>query len=132
MQKIVKLMTVLPILLLAGCENKYRSSYWTTACVQSSQTSKGSISFAQFKGRFVFKLKRTADGDGAITYEGKINEGEITVFYDTNDIKSDLFTLSGEQSVSDVAGYVTKGVTVYIVIESNGVAKGGKFSFNLN
>jgi len=133
LRKITRLVTMLPVLFLMGCGGiKYTSSYYALMCYHSSLVSSGTISFKEFKGRFVFKLKRTSGNDGPITYEGSIKEGEITVFYDVNDTKYDLFSLSGEETTSGYSETIEKGKYVYIVLESNGKIKEGSFAFNMN
>ena len=132
LKRLTRLVAMLPVLFLAGCGVKYTSSYYALVCSHSSLVSNGKISFKEFKGRFVFKLKRTSDGDGPISYEGSIKEGEVTVFYDVNDTKYDLFSLSGEETASGYSENIERGKYVCIVLQSNGKIKEGKFTFNMN
>ena len=122
----------LPSLLLCSCGPV--SSFKATILVTTNHTNTCSMSFDEFDGTYVFKVKKINPGEGTISYTASLEEGTINVSYIDALTKDEqhLFMLSNGDSISGNNGYIEKGYRVKIVIRSVGKAKNGKFTFDLN
>jgi hypothetical protein len=87
------------------------------------------MNFYSFKGRMVFKLK--SSGEGELKYTAKLESGNATVYYDFFGTKQELFSISSEEELDSHGGYVEAG-TVYIIVETDGTCKNGEFRFSLS
>ena len=110
---------------------RYRSSYVTTMCVTSSDSDSASISFSTMKGTRVFRLKYDGHAGGCIGYNGKLDAGKITVYYDNDGTKKELFTLEAGGTVNASGGELTEKGPVFIIIETDGKCEEGKLEFSL-
>ncbi len=124
------LLTVIFLFGLGGCGG-YRSSYDAVGCVDSGNSQSVSLRFHQLSGTKVYRLKMK-NAEGGIVCSGKLGEGHITVSYDYRGIKSELFTLSGGESLAEqTLGYIEQG-PVWLLVETDGLCKDGEFRFSLS
>jgi len=115
---------------LCGCD---ASHYKATVLITNNQVSQGSIQFHNLEGQYVLKLKRTAAGEGAISYTATLGTGKIEAVYKVNGGKEQpLFTITDGQALNEKAGYVEKGNKVVIILRTEGSANEGSFTFNVN
>ena len=129
MKKIcILLVSAILIVMLTGC-GKYTSGYNAVGFVHSSDSDSAFMSFYSFKGRMVFKLK--SSGEGELKYTAKLESGNATVYYDFFGTKQELFSISSEEELDSHGGYVEAG-TVYIIVETDGTCKNGEFRFSLS
>lgn len=124
---IAVVMTVL-LVSLFGC-NKYTSSYKAIGFVHTNTAKNASMSFVSFEGTMVFKLKCEGENE-KIQYSAKLDDGSAKVFYDCDGTKTELFCVNSDGEIVDIGGALTKG-TVYIIVETDGVLKDGRFEFKL-
>ena len=113
---------------LTAC-NGYTSHYSAMAEVSTNTSKKATLSFGEFKGTYVIKLK--SDGESVIAYNASLKQGNIKVYYDYNGEKLDLFEMGTDGSVQGKTEAFTGGKTVYVIIESDGKCNEGQFSFTL-
>ena len=134
MKKAALALVLVIILVIISCSfmacSKYTSSFTTLMCVKSQGTNEGFIRFEEFKGTYVFNFKYDGDGEGQIKYTASIGSGNITVYYDSDDEKKELFKISDGQELSATEGTITKG-HVYIIIEADEKVSTGSFEFKL-
>lgn len=134
MKKIALALVLVIILVIVSCSfmacSKYTSSYSALMCVKSQHSSNGFINFDEFKGRYVFNFKYEGEGEGKIKYTASIGTGNVTVYYDSNDEKKELFKISDGQTLTATDGDIVKG-HVYIIIESEDKVSSGSFEFEL-
>ena len=134
MKKIALALVLVIILVLISCSfmacSKYSSSYSTLMCVKSQKSSEGFIRFEEFKGRYVFNFKYEGEGEGHIKYTASVGTGNVTVYYDSNDEKKELFKISDVQTLTATDGVIVKG-HVYIIIEAEESVGSGSFEFEL-
>ena len=123
------LCAVLILFSFAGCGG-HASHYQAVACVHSNTGNTASLSFYEFKGTMVFKLKLKDKSEGDIKYTAELEEGNVTVSYEYNGIGSELFELSSGEKLDDRGGYIEKG-TVYVIIKTDGKCKNGRFEFSV-
>ena len=129
MKKIcILLVFAILIVMLTGC-GKYTSGYNAVGFVHSSDSDSAFMNFYSFKGRMVFKLK--SSGEGELKYTAKLESGNATVYYDFFGTKQELFSISSEEELDSHGGYVEAG-TVYIIVETDGTCKNGEFRFSLS
>lgn len=127
----VVLAAVMACLLLALCGcNRYASNYSAIAMVQTSTKKSASLSFYEFKGTIVFKLKCESENE-KITYSAKLESGSATVFYDCDGEKTELLSVNSGDDVNNVGGELQAG-TVYIILEMSATGQNGLFSFEIN
>lgn len=125
----IALAALLVILLsFCGCDNKYSSHYTAIVLITNSSSHSAYMKFGTFTGTNVFKL-RVQDGD-SIEYSGNIKDGSLTVYYDYEGNKEELFTLEGEQEIEDVTKELPKGTT-YIIVETDGKVEEGELHFDV-
>ena len=129
MKKIcILLVSAILIVMLTGC-GKYTSGSNAVGFVHSSDSDSAFMNFYSFKGRMVFKLK--SSGEGELKYTAKLESGNATVYYDFFGTKQELFSISSEEELDSHGGYVEAG-TVYIIVETDGTCKNGEFRFSLS
>ena len=126
--------TIISLLLLlsvslTGC-GKYVSSYSAAALVKSNTSKSASISFLELKGTVVYTLKCKSGDEGRLVYSGNLDGGSMTVYYDCDGEKKELFSLNGKESVSSSLEDLKEG-KVYIIIETDGRCENGSLSFKL-
>ena len=66
-----------------------------------------------------------------LKYTGTLAKGSATVYYDNDGTKKELFSVSAGEDVDSSFEALEKG-TLYIIIETDGTAEGGDFSFSIN
>ena len=128
MKRLLSLISsMIVLLLLAGCA-KYSSSYNAVGFAHSNSSASAVMSFHSFDGTIVFKLK--SHGEGDLKYAAKLESGNVTVYYDYNGTKSELFSIGSGEKMDSHGGYVESG-TVYVIVETGGECLNGEFSFSI-
>ena len=117
--------------MLSACGNKYTSHYSATLMVRTNTLHEASVSFSNFSGIYVMKLKNIGDEKAFITYNATLEEGNIKVYYDFNNEKLNLFEIGTDGSIEGKTEAFTSNKTIYIIIESDGKCNVGSFSFAL-
>ncbi len=126
MRKILCIVLALLALVLTSCE-PYVSSYSAVMMSRSALPGRASVSFGRLEGTYVIKSRVELDGaaEGAISYTASLLEGEINIYYDIYGTKELLLHLSTEDgTASGTGGYIERGKTLYIIIETVTPAKG--------
>ena len=133
MKKIAYLLFPLIGLSLCSCTT-YKSHYKAIVLITNQHGGEGSITFGQFEGQYVFNLKRSTQGEGDIKYSASLEAGHVDVTYVDSVTKQELplFSLNSGEEVNSHTGYVEKGYKVIIIVKSDGSAKEGSFTFNIN
>ncbi len=121
---------VFAVAALSGC-SKYTSHYFSIGFVHSNGAGSASMSFFEFEGSFNFKLKCRSEDRPVIKYSGKLEAGEITVYYDCGGTKTELFSISSGGDVRSSGGTLPYD-TVYIIVETDGNCKNGDFKFEID
>lgn len=116
---------------LSACVYKYVSNCSAKLMVSTNTPTKTSVSFDNFKGTYVMKLTNNGKDEVFVTYEAKLGEGKINVYYDYNGEKLSLFEIETDGSVKSKTEAFTGNRTIYIIIESDGKCTEGSFSFVL-
>ncbi len=118
---------------LVGCDGRYVSSYSASMLVRSQWGGRCEMSFSRFSGKYVFKIT-AGKADGDIAYSASLDEGKISVYYESDGMDSGelLFEISGGESASAHGGYVKAGESVYITVrtEDGAWARGGEFKMS--
>lgn len=131
MKKIISLtlaaITLAVAVCLVGCSG-YASGYITTNCVRTSNSHSGTLKFGSLKGTMVFTFK-CDDGD-KIGYTASLESGAATVYFDNGGGKTELFKVGEGDDLSSVGGALEKG-TVYVIIETDGKCKNGRFELEI-
>lgn len=131
MKKIIAfVLTLLLLVSMCSC-GKYISSYKALGLLKSQTSHSCEASFHSLEGQLVYKIRKSADGEGDISYNVKVDKGEICIYYDANGEKEELVRVKEGETVEDVGGYVEGGKPVYIIIEATETAK-GKVSVELD
>ena len=113
---------------LTGCD-QYTSSYNAVGLVTTKDSKSASLSFSTFNGTKVFKLK-TGDEDMSLRVYGKLEEGAVEVYCDFGQVLRQLLVMSDDSEFETSIDIPAKS-TLYILIESKGEAKEGRFEFEL-
>lgn len=102
--------------------------------IQSKTKSSAKVSFDGFEGQMVFKLKRTTPGEGSVSCNASLKEGNVKVslYHQLLNNESELFTINDGESINEYKGYVEANQRYIIIVKSSGLAREGKFEFNLN
>ena len=130
--KKTKVLVIMAVMMLvatvaAGC-SKYKSKYFAVCFAHSNTSGSAFMNFGEFDGTMVFTLKTKKDG--AIKYNAKLEKGSLTVYYDSEGTKEELFKLSAGESVSSSLENLPKG-KVYIIVETDGNCKNGDLDFKV-
>ena len=99
--------------------------------VSRNISNEASVSFGSLSGVYVIKFNNTGDDEVFITYEAKLEKGNINVYYDYNDEKLNLFEIGTDGSKEGKSEAFTSNQTIYIIIETDGKCSEGSFSFTL-
>ena len=113
---------------MAGCSG-YASSYSATVLISSNTSNSSSISFSTMKGTKVLQMKTKEEGK-TLEYSGSLAEGKVTVYYDEDGTKKELFTISGGEKVESSVTLKAKG-KLYVIVETEGKCESGKFEFDI-
>ena len=127
MKKIKYLAIPLIALSLCSCHH-----YKAFILITSNHGNNASMTFDEFEGEYVFKLKKKDAQEGPLVYQGTVETGSIDVTYKVNGEESLLFTVTNGESVRNQKGTFHKGDKVEILIKSNCKSLKGEFTFNLN
>ncbi len=135
MKKIISLILMLSSLITFTACSPYVSKYSATMLERSNTGEGCRASWSTLQGTLVLNTEKPGSGEGAIRYTASIEEGEMTVYYNIpifGDTKTELFKISGGESVDSRGGYIEGGNKLYIIIETAGKTKDGnlKISFD--
>ena len=111
------------IFTLSSC-GKYSSSYSAVGLVKRSDRDSCSVSFMSLSGTISFNIRLDGHEEGELEYEGKLEEGSLSVYYDIYGTKELLFSLKAGEKTEGSGGYIESGKCIHVIIEANG-AKGG-------
>ncbi len=114
---------------LVGC-GEYSSHYHAVGHVVSAHSDSAWMSFIEFEGTEVFKLKRKSGDLTTIRYSGSLETGNLTVYYDCGGKKLELFSLSAGDEIESSGGYLPED-TVYVIVETTEKCCNGALSFEI-
>ncbi len=120
---------VVLILPLAGC-GRYSSGYFGTLMVRNNTSGSAYLSFHTLEGTVVFRLECDGENAGGIKYSGELESGSVTVYYDSDGTRTELFSVESGGKADSTGGVIKKG-TVYIIVVAEKGSTDGKFSFSL-
>ncbi len=118
----------LSALALSGC-GKYTSSWSAVGYIHSNDSDSGYMNFYKFKGREVFTL-RSDSAEKHIKYSGKLEKGNLKVYYDIGDEKKELFSLKEGETIEAVSEDLAEG-KVYVIVETDGECANGILDFKI-
>jgi len=130
MRKLITLFGIAP-LLLSGCK-VYSSKYKALLLVTTNNGNSATMSFEEFEGTYVFKLKKQNKGESDIKFAASLESGKINVEYYAFNNESNLFTISGGETLNDHSGYIEHGYKVSIIVTAEEKAINGHLTFNLD
>ena len=113
---------------MAGCSG-YVSSYSATVMISENTSNSSSLSFSTMKGSKVLKMRTKEEGK-TLEYSGSLAEGKVTVYYDEDGSKKELFTINGSEKVESSVTLHAKG-RLYVIVETEGKCESGKFEFDI-
>ena len=114
---------------LTGCSN-YVFKFDAAAFVHSNYAENASMSFLDFEGEIVFKLKCGNSFEGKINYSAELENGSINAFCGSAGTKTEHFSVSAGGSINDPGGELSPG-TVCIIVEADEKCHEGKLSFEI-
>jgi len=127
LKKSIVLTLVAASLALAGCSD-YKSSYSATSHIEVFTDDSAEISFGSLQGTEAVKIGEDMK-DFSLEYDAELGEGSITVYYDNDGTKKELFKLeSGEKADSEIE---LEAGPVNIILETDGECKEGDFEFKI-
>ncbi|MDE5602266.1 MAG: hypothetical protein K2J16_07195 [Clostridia bacterium] len=118
-------------LTLCACGNKYKSHYKAFLMTESNTSNSASVSFDTFSGVYVAKLNNSGNDKVVISYNAKLEEGNIKVYYDFDDEKLSLFEIRTDGNVEGKTEAFTGNKIIYVIIEADDECSAGSFSFAL-
>ena len=124
---VTALLTVL-CMNLTGCSG-YASSFRATVLITTNTASSASVEFSTLTGTKVQQMKTKEDG-ATLEYGGKLVEGSMTVYYDEDGTKKELFTVKGGENKEGSVVIEKKG-KLYLILETDGKCENGKFTFEI-
>lgn len=125
---IVTIMLALLVVALTAC-GKYTSSYKALMLVTTNDSDSASMSFSEFKGTKVFKVK-SDDQDTVLKCHARLEEGSLTIYCDYDGNKREMFTIEGKKEFDEYIDIAANAV-IYIIIEAKDSAKEGSLDFSL-
>lgn len=128
---IIAVATLVLCIMLSACGNRYSSHFNSSVMISKNNATDASVSFDGFSGTYVIKFDSKGTDEVFISYDAKLGDGNIKVYYDFNEEKLDLFEIGTNGSEKGKTEAFTTDKTIYIVIESDGKCKDGSFSFVL-
>lgn len=130
MKKLSLLATSAAALLLSSCSGYV--SHWNARMFVHSNTSHSALmEFDEFSGLMVLNMRASEGNGSTLKYETKLGEGKFTISYATDEkVAQEIFTIEGGQTKNDTWTVPAIGA-FYLLVESEGTAKNGKFEFNL-
>lgn len=111
------------IFTLSSC-GKYSSSYSAVGLVKKSDRDSCSVSFMSLSGTISFNIRLDGHEEGELEYEGELEEGSVSVYYDIYGTKELLFSLNAGERTEGAGGYIESGKPIHIIIVAVN-AKGG-------
>ena len=124
---------LLSLIALSMCScTTYASHYRAIVLITNNTNNESSMRFGDFEGTYVFKMKKTSDGEGSIVYHASLEQGTFNVSYVVLGQEYPLFTISDGQNIDSQGGYIEKGQKVSIVLKSESNAKNGDFKFTFS
>ncbi|MBP0970027.1 MAG: hypothetical protein J5744_07775 [Oscillospiraceae bacterium] len=125
----IAVMIILVSVMLGGC-SEYSSHFKAIGMVHSNTPSHAFMSFYQFSGTIVFKLKCRDSSGGTLSYAAKIEEGSIRVYVDSGGSRDLVVSLEPQSSTIEGRVNVPHG-RIYVIVESNDVSSNGELEFNI-
>ena len=119
------LLMALFILGLTGCTKSV-----ATMMTENHNDNSMDLGFSSLEGERSFVMNVPKKVDGVLKYSGKLDSGSIKVCYKNGGRKTDLFTLSGNDSVEGNLDGIKKG-KLEIFLETDGKCEEGSFSFEI-
>ena len=128
MKKVLAVAMLLILLFtLSACGDITFNAYVAVGLVKSQTRHSVNVSFHSLKGTMSFKLSRTDAGEGAINFSIEVEEGEITLYYNSLGVEEELARVTAGQTVKTTGGYVENGRTVTIKIKATKGTRGKVF-----
>ena len=115
--------------ILVGC-GKYSSHYFAVGHAYSNDSGSAWMSFVEFEGTEVFRLKCKSKNQAEIVYSGKLETGSLTVYCDCGGTKEELFSLQSGDDIQSAGGHLPED-TIYIVIETSEKCRNGNLRFRV-
>jgi len=133
MKKIISIISVTVLLILcsalSGCSSEpYTSSYNAVGLVQTYDDSSAIMSFSEFQGVKVYKLRFEDSFSKSLIYKLRLETGSATIYYDTDGTKKELVSLRAGDRVDEKLSDLTCS-SMYIIVETSEKCMNGKFSF---
>jgi len=113
---------------MAGCSG-YASGYSATVLISENTSNSALLSFSTMKGSKVLQMKTKEEGK-TLEYSGTLGEGNVTVYYDEDGSKKELFTVSGGEKAESSVKLNVKG-KISVIVETDGKCEAGKFVFKI-
>ncbi|MBR4344415.1 MAG: hypothetical protein IKP88_17235 [Lachnospiraceae bacterium] len=133
MKKIRVTVICIILVLVMGCFtgcSKYTSSWSASAFIHSNTPNNALMSFWKFSGTIVHTLVCKDSSKEVLNYSANLKKGKITVYYDDDGTKKELFTIKeGEEITSEILK-LHEG-TVYVIVETDGECENGELEFNI-
>ena len=114
---------------LTGC-GKYVSHYSAVGHVYSNHDESAWMSFVELEGTEVFELKCKSGETARIGYSGKLESGNLSVYYDCGGEKKELFSLHAGDDIQSAGGVLSED-TVYIIVETSEKCGNGSLDFEI-
>lgn len=112
---------------LSGC-SPYTSSYSAVGFVHSNSSKSANMSFYEFKGSIYFTFK--AEEGEKLVWSSQLESGDITVYYDYNGEKTELFKLKDGETNESQKEIPASG-TLYVIVETDGQCRNGVLVFDI-
>ncbi len=112
---------------LTGC-GKYTSHYSAVGFVHSNVSDAADMSFFQFEGTMVFRLK-CGTGD-RLHCSGTVETGSVAVMYDCGNGEQPLAAFASGEQLEHSQPLASAG-TVWVIVETDGKCKNGSLAFSI-
>lgn len=130
MKKTICFLLLCMIALIASGCGRYASHYKAVGFVHSNEAHSAFMTFFEFEGRMVFKLKCKDASAEQIRYTAELGAGSAAVYAGLGEEQTKLCDVSADDAVASVFRPLQNG-TVYIVVETAGACENGGFHFDL-
>ncbi len=126
------ILTIVMVFAIVSCSDNV-NCYSATMLIKSSSNNKCSAEWGTLKGSLGLNTKLTDKSESSIHYTATLEEGEISVYYETKLTEKELlFTVKGGETAEGYAGYAENGQHIDIVIEAKEQSKGGKVTIDFD
>ena len=115
--------------MLGGCSG-YSSHFKAVALVHSNTSSSAYMSFYEFSGTLVFRMKCKDPEGGILRYTAKLESGSIQVYCDKNGSKDLIVSIEPQSRVIEGSVKVPQG-KIYVIVESNDKSSNGSLTFDI-